>query len=154
MVHSVCLMYYLSWYCLQFQYHFLRIIYVTVISIVHDKLFGPYNKWTKIFFKFCFLFIIYCPAFLLRNDVHSIHWNWLDNFLLCDVMAQVLFVFEKVLRHFCQLFLLEKCIFNFVNLPGVEHLPATETWQWQWTRLTRRQMGLLMVRRVMGGYWW
>ena len=132
---------------------FLRIIYVTVISIV-IKLFGPYNKWTKIFFKFCFLFIIYCPAFLLRNDVHSIHWNWLDNFLLCDVMAQVLFVFEKVLLHFCQLFLLEKCIFNFVNLPGVEHLPATETWQWQWTRLTRRLMGLLMVRRVMEGYWW
>ena len=94
MVHSVCLMYYLSWYCLQFQYHFLRIIYVTVISIIHDKLFGPYNKWTKI----CFLFIIYCPAFLLRNDVHSIHWNWLDNFFLCDVMAQVLFAFSL---HYC-----------------------------------------------------
>ena len=67
----------------------------------------------QIFFKFCFFFIIYCPAFLLRNDVHSIHWNWLDNFLLCDVMAQVLFVFEKVLLHFCQLFLLEKIHFQF-----------------------------------------
>ena len=55
-----------------------------------------------------FLFIIYCPAFLLRNDVHSINWNWL------------LFVFEKVLRHFCQLFSFGKVRLHFCQLFSFE----------------------------------
>ena len=62
---------------------FLRILYVTVISIVHDKLFGPYNKWTKIFLlsfcvirwrKFCFYLKKFSFTFVnysyLKNALH------------------------------------------------------------------------------------
>ena len=89
---------------------FLRIIYVTVISIVHDKLFGPYNKWTKIFFKFCFLFIIYCPTFLLRKARYS-----------TMEMTSILFIGIDWIISFCVMWwrkfclYLKKCSFIFVN---------------------------------------